>query len=345
VTERPLLQLTLVRLRNFYREPSAVFWTFGFPLLLSIALGIAFRSRPPEATPVAVVAGPAAAALKASLSADGELRAHVAPPDQAERELLSGKVALVVAAEAAGAPRYRFDPTRPDSRLARALVDAALERAGGRVDRLAARDERVTEPGSRYIDFLVPGLLGMVLMQGGLWGVGYVLVEMRTRKLLKRLVATPMRRAHFLFAFAIARATFLFLELPLLLGFGWLCFSVTVRGSLLLVTLLSLLGAMTFAGIGLLCASRAQNTQTVGGLINLVSLPMFIGSGVFFSAERFPDTVQPLLRLLPLTALNASLRSVILDGAGLQAVARPAAILALWGAVSFAGALRLFRWR
>ena len=203
----------------------------------------------------------------------------------------------------------------------------------------------MTEPGSRYIDFLIPGLIGMNVMSSGMWGIGYVVVEMRTRKLLKRLVATPMSKAQFLASFVFMRALFLFLELPILLGFGWLAFQVGVAGSLPLLLGVSVLGALSFAGIGLLVASRAQNTQTVSGLINLVMLPMFVASGVFFSTARFPDAVQPFLRALPLTALNDALRAVMIDGAGLRGILGPVSLLTATAALSFTLALRSFRWR
>jgi ABC-type multidrug transport system permease subunit len=237
------------------------------------------------------------------------------------------------------------DPTRPESRLARALASDAIQRAAGRADPVAVLERAVTEPGSRYIDFLIPGLIGMNVMSSGMWGIGYVVVEMRTRKLLKRLVATPMSRAQFLWSFVLMRSAFLFIELPALLIFGWLAFKVGVAGSLALLVGVALLGALCFSGIGLLVASRAQNTQTVSGIINAVMLPMFIGSGVFFSTARFPDWLQKPLRLLPLTALNDSMRAVMIDGAGPRAVAGPAALLAVLAAVSFALALRIFRWR
>ena len=330
-----LWELTLVRLRLFFREPGAVFWTFGFPLLLSIALGIAFRNRPAEPVPVAVVS----AELERSLAADPQLRPRLLGEAEAKEALRTGKVDLVVLA---GAPIvYLYDPARAESRLARALADAALHPRGAP----ATIDKTVTEPGSRYIDFLIPGLLGMNLMSAGMWGVGYIVVEMRTKKLLKRLVATPMSRAQFLWSFVVMRALFLLMELPVLLGFAWFVFRVGVAGSFALLLGVSLIGALAFAGIGLLVAARAQNTQTVTGLINLVMLPMFVGSGVFFSTSRFPDAVQPFLRVLPLTALNDGLRAVMIDGAGLTAVAGQIGLLAGIALATFFAALRLFRWR
>ena len=335
-TGSPLVELTLTRLRLFFREPGAVFWTFGFPLLLTVALGAAFRNRPPE--PVAI--GVESAPLGETLRRDSGLRVRVLDDDaEARAALRTGKIDLVVLP---GPPiTYLFDPTRPESRLARALADAALHPHGSP----ATVDLPVTAPGSRYVDFLIPGLIGMNIMSSGMWGIGYVVVEMRTRKLLKRLVATPMSRAHFLLSFVLMRTLFLFLELPVLLGFGWLTFNVGVAGSLPLLLGVAILGALAFAGLGLLVASRAQNTQTVTGLINLVMLPMWVASGVFFSTRRFPDAAQPFLRVLPLTALNDAMRAIMIDGAGLRAVLAPVALLAGIAAVSFAVALRIFRWR
>ena len=293
---------------------------------------------------LAVEAGaPDSARLLAALQHDAGVRALLLDPEQARQALRIGKVSVVVVP---GSPRtYRWDPTRPEALLARAVADDLLQRADGRVDPTLTADAKVTEPGSRYIDFLIPGMIGMGLMQSGLWGIGFVIVEMRTRKLIKRMMATPMRRSHFLMAFVFMRALFLVIELPVLLGFGAGVFGVPLRGSLALVLGLLLLGALTFAGLGLLVASRAQNTQTVGGLINLVSMPMFILSGVFFSSARFPPVMQPFVRALPLTALNDALRAVILDGAGLLQITRPILNLAAWGLVSFALAFKLFRWR
>ena len=347
MTERrsALAELTAARFRLFFREPSAVFWTFGFPMLLSVALGVAFRNRPPEAARVAIEAGPGAEATLREL-ASPEVRAVVEEGEAARAELRAGKVVLLVVPGAPGAPRtYRYDETRPQGRMARAVVDDVLQRAEGRVDPTPVRDDRVTEPGARYIDFLIPGLVGLNLMSSSMWGIGYMIVDMRTKKLLKRLVATPMRRGDFLFSFVVMRAVFILVEVPVLFAFGWAVFGVRVVGSAWLLMALAVLGSLAFAGLGLLIASRATNTHTVGGLMNLVMMPMFIGSGVFFSTSNFPDRAQPFLRALPLTALNDALRAVTNEGAGVLQVAFAMAVLAAWAAVSFTAALRVFRWR
>jgi ABC-type multidrug transport system permease subunit len=337
-----LVELILARFRLFVREPSAMFWTFGFPVVLAVALGVAFRNRPPEPVRVAVEDGPGAAQTVAALTSD-QVKATIEDSASARADLRVGKVTLVVVP---GEPRsYRYDETRPQARLTRLLVDDQLQRAEGRRDVTPVTDEHVTEPGARYIDFLVPGLLGMTLMSSSMWGIGYVIVEMRTKKLIKRMLATPMRRGDFLFSFVVMRALFVLLEAPVIVGFGWLAFGVRVTGSTPLLLGISMLGALAFAGLGLLVSCRAENTQTVGGLMNLVMMPMFVGSGVFFSSGNFPESVQPVLRVLPLTALNDALRAVVNEGAGVRAIAPQLLALSVCGVVSFAGALRLFRWR
>jgi ABC-2 type transport system permease protein len=223
-------------------------------------------------------------------------------------------------------------------------VDDAVERASCRRDVLTARDELVREPGSRYIDFLIPGILGMNLMSGGMWGVGFHLVDARIKRLLKRLVATPMHRGDFLLAQMILRVVFMFVEVAFLLSFGHFVFGVPLRGSMFSVLAVGFVGALAFGGIGLLVASRAMTAEKVMGLMNVIMMPMFICSGTFFSADRFPDAIQPLIHALPLTALNAALRAVILEGASLTSQAGDLAIVAGWGIVSFLIGLRLFRW-
>jgi len=335
-----------MRWRIFSREPAALFWAYGFPVVLALALGVAFRNRPPEPVEVAVEASPGNEVWRDELATNSQAHVRWLPPREAHEALRVGRVSVVVGRAATNSARiYQFDPTRPESRMARVVVDDVLQRAEGRSDPTSVRDQLVTEPGSRYIDFLIPGLLGFNLMSSGLWGVGFVIVDMRVRKLIKRLMATPMSRTHFLLSFVMVRAFFLLGELPILLGFAHWVFNVPVRGSLPLIAGLSVLGTLMFAGIGLLIGSRAQNSHTIAGLVNLVSLPMLVTSGVFFSAARFPDAVQPILRLLPLTALNDSIRTVMLDGASLSGVTTQIGIMLAWGLISFLLALRIFRWQ
>ncbi len=342
----PLASLVLARVREFLREPEAIFWVYVFPVVLVVALGVAFRNRPAEAFRVGVLQGKQAEAVAAALKRDRRFRASICDEPQGRLDLRTGRADLMVEARGGSPPRleYYFDPTRPEGQLARNAADDLLQRAAGRRDVAAVQDHAIDEPGGRYIDFLVPGLLGMGLMGGGLWGVGFAIVDMRIRKLLKRYVATPMKRSHFLAAVILSRLLFTLPEVFLVLLLARLVFGVAVAGSYLAIGLLILLGCLEFSGIGLLVASRAQTIETVSGLMNAVMLPMWIGSGIFFSTERFPQAVQPALNLLPLTPLIDALRSVMLEGAGLASLGVDLAIITAWGCVTFALALRWFRW-
>ncbi len=339
----PLLQLTRARVVEFLREPEAIFWVFIFPILLAVALGVAFRNQPPKPLPVGVESGPGSAARQEALAAAPGLQPELVATAEASRALANGRLALVV--RATEPPTYWFDPTRPESRQARLEVDAALQRAAGRADPLAPREELVKARGARYIDFLVPGLVGMNLMGTGMWSVGFSLVQQRAGNLLKLFVASPMRRWHLLAAQVLARLVFLALELAALVAFAVWVLDVPLRGSLGTFALAAVLGGMAFVGLGILIAARPRTIEGVSGLMNFVMFPMWIGSGVFFSTERFPQAVQPLVQALPLTALNNALRAVMLEGSGVVAIAPELALLAGWGLLSFVVALRLFRWQ
>lgn len=254
---RPLLELTRVRLLEFFREPGALFWVFAFPILLAIALGIAFRSGPQEGT----------------------------------------------AAAAAG------------------------------------------EPPERYIEFLIPGLIGLNLMGSSLWGVAYAIVQTRVRKLLKRFAASPMLRSDYLLALVLSRLAFLGAEVAALLLAGYLLFGVRVSGSWLALGLVCLAGALSFTGLALLVGARPTTVETASGWMNFVMLPMWVLSGSFFPYDRFPDAVLPAIRALPLTALNDALREIMNEGAGLAATWPELAVLAAWGIAGFLFALKTFRWQ
>src|SRR5215211_5046822 len=341
----PLVELTLMRVREFLREKEAVFWVFIFPVLMTFALGIAFRNTGPDKTLVAIESGDTRASETANiLSRSPEVAATVLSPDEAAQALRSGKVSIVVK-PIDDSFEYRFDPTRPESRAARLLVDDVLQRGKGRADVVNVGESKITESGARYVDFLVPGLIGMNLMGSGLWGLGFTVVMARSRKLLKRFAATPMRRSHYLLSFMLSRLVFLVLEVAGVVVFAWLAFNFTVRGSWLSVSLITLLGGFTFSGIGLLVAARPQTIEGVSGLMNFIMLPMWLLSGTFFSSERFPQILQPFIKALPLTALNSVLRSVMNEGAALSSNWIPITILLAWCVVSFVVALKIFKWQ
>jgi len=338
----PLFELTRARIYELTREPEAVFWVFVFPIVLAAVLGLAFRSKPPEPLPVAVVAGPHADARLAALQGP-DLKPTIVQESEAALALSRGRVVLVVSG--GETPSYTYDPTQPESRTARMAVDAALQRAAGRADAFTPARSEVTQVGARYVDFLVPGLLGMNLMGTGMWGIAFSLVVARNGNLLKRLIAAPARRSHLLGAQLTSRLIFLVPEAGALLLFARFVLGVPMRGSVLLLTGVALLGALAFSGLGLLAASRPRTIEGVSGVMNLVMVPMWVFSGIFFSTERFPAALQPFVQALPLTALNDSLRGVMLEGMGVVSLLPELALLAVWGTVSFLVALKVFRWQ
>jgi ABC-type multidrug transport system permease subunit len=339
--------LLMARMLELKREPEVVFWVFVFPLLLALGLGIAFRNKPADAVPVAIVQGAGseeAASLLARSPQHASFKVKVESADDARKGLRLGKYDLVIEPDGKGGFQYLYDPARPECVLARTQVNDALQAAAGRKDAVATTVVTSSEPGSRYIDFLIPGLLGMNLMNSGMWGIGFALVDMRQRKLLKRFVGTPMRRGDFLLALASSRLILMIIEVGLLLAFGVLFFHMRVLGSIFAIALIAAIGSLTFGGVGLLTASRAQKIESVSGLINLVMMPMWIFSGVFFSYERFPAVIQPLIKALPLTALNDALRASILEGTPLLQQWPRLLVMGLWGGISFVLALKWFRW-
>jgi ABC-2 type transport system permease protein len=366
-----LFQLFLARLREFYREPEVIFWVYGFPLILAVGLAIAFVRRTPEPPAVDVQDVPAlqtdALALVEHLQADG-LPAELHDEAECEQRLRTGRTSFVVVPTVNGC-RYVYDPAREESLLARSRVDAVVLRWKAGVQRedqptgplvdaaettqtwragktsWQTTDALTVEPGNRYIDFLMPGLIGMNLMGGGLWGVGFVLVDMRVRKLMKRLLATPMRRGDFLLSILGSRMVFVVPEITFLLLLARFGFGVPMQGNLLTLIITIVLGALAFSGIGLLIACRTTKTETASGLGNLVMLPMWVLSGIFFSSKRFPEAMQPLIQALPLTQLNDALREVMLEGASFARVGTRLLILASWALVCFLLALRWFRWQ
>jgi ABC-2 type transport system permease protein len=340
----PLIELTKARLREFFRERGLIFWVFGFPILMAVGLGLAFRNRPPEKPFIAVIAPVPPSAASLALRDSPNVTAVLVSEEEALRGLARSKYALVVDSRMPE-PVYRYDPMQPEARLARALTDAELQRAAGRTDVLRTSEVTQVLPGTRYIDFLLPGLIGMNVMGSSVWSIGYNLVVARKRRLLRRYAVTPMRRSHFLLSYFAARLVFLVLEMVVLVIFGALAFGTIVQGSYVALILTALLGAAAFAGLGLMVGARVDNTEVASGWMNFIQLPMWVLSGAFFSNERFPEWLQPFIQALPLTALVDSFRLVYNEGLGVFGVASELAILAAWMLFGFALAARMFRWQ
>jgi ABC-type multidrug transport system permease subunit len=332
--------LTVTRFRLFFREPEAVFWIFAFPILLSVGLSIAFRNRPAD---VLKVAG-STMQITQALNADKGLSAITLDEDRGRSALATGNI-LLLAVQQGDSIKFDYDNTNPDARTARLIADRAIQRAAGQRESVGTRNELTHEAGSRYIDFVIPGLLGMNLMSSGIWALGFSIVEARQKKLLKRLVASPMPRWQYLASFLLSRLFLLVIEVGVFLGFSHLAFGVPLRGPLWQLGLLCVLASLTFSAVGLLLASRAKTMQAASGLMNLTMLPMWVLSGVFFSTNRFPDVVQPFIRALPLTAAIDALRGNMLQGTSSTHLLAPIAVLLAWLLITFSLSLGIFRWR
>jgi ABC-2 type transport system permease protein len=346
IAGHPLFQLTKIRFLEFWREPEAVFWTLFFPILLATGLGIAFRNHAPDVIKIAIVeSGAKSQSIASAVAKNPGLSAVICDEPTAQHSLATGRVALIVIPLSPDQVVYRFDDTNPDGHAARALTDDSVQRAAGRSDPVQATNQFETEAGSRYIDFLLPGLLAMNIMGNGIWGVCFPIIDARRKKLLKRMVASPMSRTQYLASFLLSRLLFLVFDISILVGFGHLAFGVPVRGTLAAIVLVCIVAALSFSAVGLLISARLSTNEAASGVANAVMLPMWILSGVFFSARRFPDVVQPIIHALPLTAAVDALRSVMLEGAAVVSLGSELAVLGAWLVVSFVLAVQLFRWR
>lgn len=346
-----LATLVMARIRLFVREPAAIFWVFAFPAILAIALGTAFRDQPPEPPRVGVATDGIALTERdrASLE-EGGLQLERAPRAVLEDKLEKGGIDLIIEPAAAVHPGddglvYRFDPQRSEGRVARLVVDDVIQRGRGRADVASIRESTEMPIGGRYIDFLLPGLIAMNLMGSALWGVGYGMVQERSKKLMRRFATTPLTKSSFLMSYILSRLVFLAFEVAFLVVFGALAFDVVVQGSVPLVMAVSLIGVLSFTGFAVLCAARTSSVEVVSGFINALTLPMWLLSGTFFPYERFPEVIHPFIEALPLTALNDALRAIVNDGAGVQDILGELAILGGWGVAAFVAGVRLFRWR
>ncbi len=344
----PLLELVLVRIRVFIRKPQAVFWTYGFPLLMLLALGFAFREGSETKLEVELI-GAQRDTVAAILQAVPELNVATLSDESTDsdwkRRLQSGKTRLVVRCNETGEPLQLWGSLgRAESQLATAIVERELWKAKP-TNETSWEVLKLSDEGDRYIDFLVPGIMALNLLSGGLWGTGFMVVDMRIRGLLKRLIAAPMRRRDFLLSLLIGRFLFSILEQLAILVFAYFVFGVVCRGSMLHLWIVIVIGGSSMIALGLLIATRVKTMEAMSGWINLLMIPMWIAGGVFFSADRFPDSMQLILKLIPFVAMTDSLRAIMLDGQSISALGFPILVMSVWGVCCFAIAIKIFRWR
>ncbi|MEI7896247.1 MAG: ABC transporter permease [bacterium] len=369
-------QLIMANVRELIREPGVLFWGIVFPILMSLGLGVAFTKKKDISTEVAVIgrnhlmnsSSDTASVLLSFLltnkaipgqDKNGVLTRKVTIPDDKLGNTtfifksLSWKDAMVslkrgnlniVLDEKNGRVQYHFDPMNPDAQLTYLKLSKLLNTAGPVAKKPETEISLLTVSGTRYIDFLVPGLIAMGVMMSCMWGVSYAIIERRSKKLLRRMVATPMKRSNFLMALITVRVVMNFVEAGLLFLAAWLAFNITIQGNVAALFALFVAGNFAFAGIAIFISSHTAKTEIGNGLINALSMPMMVLSGVFFSYHNFPEWSIPVIQKFPLTMMADGIRSIMIEGAGFSETAMPMIVLALTGLVFFVAGMKIFRW-
>jgi ABC-2 type transport system permease protein len=370
-----LRQLTMAQVRELIREPGVLFWGILFPILMSLGLGIAFTKKADIIRKVAVILPDretVASDSSSNLIHFLEINCETLNPD--DKEGYSWKLTLkdnklgnsiflfyemdwknammmlkrgtvnVVLAENEGQVVYHFDPMNSDAQLSYLKLNGII--GGGQIvaSEGNANIQPLTVKGTRYIDFLVPGLITMGVMMSCMWGISYGIIEKRSKKLLRRLVATPMRKSHFLVALITVRIIMNFIESAVLFLFALIVFKIVIQGSIAALLIMFLAGNIAFAGIAVFVSSHTSNTEVGNGLINFVVFPMMVLSGIFFSYHNFPDWSIPVIQKLPLTMMTDGIRSIFNEGAGFHEVTLPVLILVATGVVFFTAGLKIFKW-
>jgi ABC-2 type transport system permease protein len=363
---KSLWQLISINYKEFVREPGILFWSLLFPILMAWVLGIAFSKKAELVQDVAYVKNAARTNNKLSgflASSEvvyrksetspeyrksfttklGKLTFHIVPVtmDSAILMIKRGEASLILQ-DRADSLFYLFDPQSADARFNYVMLSSTIN--NDRVVYDAASVKTLSQQGTRYIDFLIPGLLAMGIMNDFLWGLGYGLIEIRTKKLLRRMVAAPMKKSLFIFSHYFARITLALFEAAVLLLFSWIYFRIRIQGSLAAFVLIFLAGSFCFAGISILMASRTSSSRIGNSLINLISMPMMILSGIFFSYHNFPESVVPMIRMLPLTMLADSIRGIMIEGTGLIEILPEFLFLSGIGTIFFLVGIRIYKW-
>ena len=351
---KPFLNLVALQFKEFFREPEIIFWAFVLPIVLSWLLGIAIGSGGGSVSgKAAVIESPAATAdywaswiarTRNAPRENGALDFPILTRDEAILALKKGEISLFIERiPGSDSLRYFFDPRNGEAQMTYLVLertlDGARRPAGPPSEVVALRIQ-----GTRYVDFLVPGLLAMDIMSSALWGIGWALIEIRIKKLLRRMAATPMHKSMFLASHFVTRLIVNALEFVALFVFVYFYFGVRIQGSVPALIAIFIAGNMAFAGLSILMSSRTANPRVGNGLINAVTFPMTLLSGVFFSYHHFPEWAIPIVRKLPLTMLADSIRSIFNEGAGFAQVALPAFVLAGLGALFFYAGMRVYKW-
>ncbi len=368
-----LWQLTRSMAMELLREPGVLFWGILFPILMSAGLGLAFTKKSDTIRKVAIVgSGETHANDSASLTRflkssceqntsqkEDDFRWKYTMKDErlgnsiflfyemdwdkAMVQLKRGTINLLIKSNSETV-EYHFDPLNPDAELTYLKLGGMIGQGSSVPVSSNAEIRPLTVTGTRYIDFLIPGLVTMGVMMSCMWGISYGLIEKRSKKLLRRLVATPMKKSHFLIALITVRVAMNFIEAAAIVIFALIAFKMKIQGDIPALFAMFLAGNIAFAGIAVLVSSHTSNTEVGNGLINFIIFPMMILSGIFFSYHNFPDWSIGVISSLPLTMLTDGIRSIFNEGAGIREVFIPILVLSATGIVFFTAGLKIFKW-
>jgi len=376
INNSQLYHLIMANIKELIREPGVLFWGIVFPILMSLGLGVAFTKKKDVITTIAVIgqnhvihhpADTTSVLLsflqdnRATLerNTQGFVGRRLTIPDdklgnttfiflamdwQKAMALLKRGNLNIVLDEKKGRVQYHFDPMNPDAQLTYLKLSKLFNASGPVVQGANTEINPLTVSGTRYIDFLVPGLIAMGVMMSCMWGVSYAIIERRSKKLLRRMVATPMKRSNFLIALIAVRMLMNFVEAGLLFLFAWLAFNITIQGSVTALLVLFIAGNVAFAGIAIFIASHTAKTEIGNGLINALSMPMMVLSGIFFSYHNFPEWSIPVIQKFPLTMMADGMRSAFIEGAGFAELTVPIIVLSAIGVIFFTAGMRIFKW-
>lgn len=362
-----LYRLIIAHIKEIVREPAVLFWGIGFPILMAWGLGIAFSTKKEMNREIAVIQHTDTTSfqksalwdiiehysgkqkndhylnLKNQKTGDIHLTFHECSKTDAHILLKKGTISLII--EVIGAKTYYlFDPANAEAQLLYELVKGVVYNGPGYYSSHQDEIKPLTVSGTRYIDFLIPGLIAMGIMMSSSWGISYTLIDRRSKKLLRRMVATPMKKTNLLTALVTARFGMNIIEAVLLFFFAWLYFDIHIQGSIPALMLLFIAGNLAFAGISVLISSHTSNPEIGNGLINAIVTPMMVLSGIFFSYQHFPDWTLPIIRHLPLTMLADGIRSIFNEGAGIMQIWKETLILSIIGIVTYVIGLKIFKW-
>jgi ABC-type multidrug transport system permease subunit len=369
-----LWQLIAAEFRETVREPGVLFWGIIFPILMSLGLGIAFTKKADTIRKIAVISPAVNGIPDTSSVLFGFLDRNCEKNKSSSKDAFRWKLVMkdeklgnsifffyqtdwtnsmmllkrgtvnVVLISKGKETEYHFDPMNSDAQLTYLKLYPLVGKGTMVATESNENIKPLTVTGTRYIDFLIPGLISMGVMMSCMWGISYSIIEKRSKKLLRRLVATPMKKSQFLIAMIVVRIGMNFIESSVLFLFALVVFKMQIQGDPSALFMIFLSGNIAFAGIAVFASSHTSNTEVGNGLINAVVMPMMVLSGIFFSYHNFPDWSIPVIQKLPLTMLADGVRSIMNEGAGYPQVAFPIVILIATGVVFFTAGLRIFKW-